>query len=340
MKSRRFKSGVIFAVLSAVVFTSPINAAPEQIAQAYLDQALELIRLHHRKASQSDWQVISANANSEIENAKVPQDTYPAIKHVLSVLNETHSFFVEPSAVPKGETGLVVERQNLKSKLLAPAWKLESGQFGVLTLPELITLGDQDGKKAIGYTSAVREGLTSMDKRGVCGWIIDLSQNGGGNMWPMLWGLDPLLGPSPFGKFLKNDGIDENWVRANGYIFPTSEKLQESPVSFTLKHSNAPVAVLIGPRTGSSGEMVAIAFKGRNDVRHFGSPTAGLTSANTTHKLSDGAYLVLTSAGVSDRLSREYSGPIIPDELVAFDNAKSAAKIWLKTKCRKATRDN
>ncbi|MEQ1539862.1 MAG: S41 family peptidase, partial [Sphingorhabdus sp.] len=218
---------------------------------------------------------------------------------------------------------------------LSPEWQLEDGRFGVLTLPALNTIGDQDGKKAIGYSSAVRDGLTTMDEADICGWIIDLRQNRGGNMWPMLRGLDPILGPSPFGMFLKKAGQKENWVRANGYIFPTSENLPETPVSFNLKHENAPLAVLVGPNTASSGEMVAIAFIGRKDVRHFGRPTAGLTSANTKHALIDGAYLVLTGAGVSDRLGREYTGAIIPDEQVDVDQAKSAAKLWLEEQCQK-----
>jgi carboxyl-terminal processing protease len=332
------KLSVFVFFISVFAVATPVGAAPEPGAKAYLDQALELIRLHHRKVATSDWQAITTNAQSEIANAKLPQDTYPVIRRVLTALNEPHSFFIEPSAVPAQKTGMAQKKRDAGPKLAAPEWKIEGGRFGVLALPELNTLGDQEGKKAMAYTSAVRDGLTTMDKKAICGWIVDLRQNGGGNMWPMLWGLDPLLGTSPFGIFLAVDGRKEYWVRAKGHIFPTSENLPETPPGFQVKQSDAPIAVLIGPHTGSSGEMVAIAFMGRKNVRHFGSPTAGFASANTTHQLSDGAYLALTGAGVSDRLGREYTGPIIPDEQVDSDKAESVAKHWLNTQCRKPSK--
>ncbi len=329
------KSHGVFAGISVLIFASPVDATPETEAKIYLDQVLELIRVNHRKVAKSDWPTISAKAHAEIDNAKVPKDTYPAIRHVLVALNEPHSFLIEPSAVPASNVGVAQKKQETGPVLLAPEWQIDSGRFGVLTLPGLNTLGDQEGKKGLEYTTAVRDGLTIMDRKAICGWIIDLRQNDGGNMWPMLWGLDPLLGTSPFGTFLPLDGSKVNWVRANGSIFPAPGNLPETPANFQLRNSNAPVAVLVGPKTASSGEMVAIAFVGRTDVRHFGSPTAGYTSANTTHPLSDGAYLILTGAGVSDRLGHEYSGPITPDEHVESDKAIPAAKKWLKTKCIK-----
>jgi carboxyl-terminal processing protease len=335
------KSNLLRGIICSLVmlgFPLPAHAEPAPAAKTYLDQALELIRLHHRKVAKSDWQTISANAQSEIANAKLPQETYPAIRRVLTALNEPHSFLIEPSAVPAQNSVQEQKKQDTGPKLAAPEWKLEDGRFGVLTLPELNTLGDLERKKAIAYESAVQDGLTTMDKKSICGWIVDLRQNSGGNMWPMLWGLDPLLGPSPFAAFLAMDGRKENWVRAKGHIFPTSENLPETPASFQLKHSVAPVAVLLGPNTASSGEMVAIAFIGRKDVRHFGNPTAGLTSGNTVHPLSDGAYLLLTGTGVVDRFGREYSGPIIPDEQTEDEKTMSVAKNWLKTKCQKGSK--
>jgi carboxyl-terminal processing protease len=324
--------GIIYS-LFMLGFPLPAHAEPAPAAKAYLDHALELIRVHHRKVAKSDWQTISANAQSEIANAKVPQETYPAIRRVLTALNEPHSSLIEPSAVPAQNSVQDQKKQDTGPKPLAPEWKIEGGRFGVVTLPELNSLGDLEGKKASAYASAVRDGLTTMDTKSICGWIIDLRQNGGGNMWPMLWGLDPLLGPSPFGAFLPADDKRQYWVRASGNIFPTPEKLEETPPAFSLKHSNAPVALLVGPQTASSGEMVAIAFVGRKNVRLFGSPTFGFASANRVWPLSDGAYLVLTESSVADREGREYSGPIVPDESVTSEKAEAVAKKWLKKRC-------
>lgn len=50
--------------------------------------------------------------------------------------------------------------------------------------------------------------------------------------------------------------------------------------------------------------------------------------------LSDGAFLVVTGATVRDRLGRDYSGPIAPDEPVGEAAAEAAAKASLGRECR------
>jgi carboxyl-terminal processing protease len=314
-------------------FAQPTIAAPTQEAQAYLNQAIDLIRKNHRKSAQADWPKITQNAQENIADAKKPADTYRAIRGILAALNEPHSFLIDPASA----SNLAGNGNNAQpiaaNKLKTPTWKLEARRFGVVTLPSLVMFGDGEWQKGLDYMNATRNGLIQMDKDKICGWVIDLRQNEGGNMWPMLWGLDPILGPSPFGAFVTPDGKTEKWVRAQDQIFPTSETLPETVPNFRLKHEKAPVAVLIGPSTASSGEMTAIAFIGRDNVRLFGNPSYGFSSANTTHQLSDGAFLLLTGASVTNRLGVEYAGPIIPDEQVADKDAMPVAMKWLKKRC-------
>jgi carboxyl-terminal processing protease len=327
---RIIKAIFLFTLLA---ITIPIRAQPTPEAQAYLDRALELIHANHRKVSLNDWPKITAEAQLEIANSKTAKDTYPAIRNALRKLNEPHSFFMEPSAAPQKIEGKGPVAEALQPASKMPSWDLEGKRFGVISLPGLNTYAPGGPQKGIEYTAMVRDGLITMDKSKLCGWIVDLRQNDGGNMWPMLWGLDPLLGTGPFGAFLGAGGRKETWVRANGSIFPTSETLPVTPPSFPIKQAGAPVAILIGPITASSGEMTAIAFLGRKNVRLFGASSAGFTSANRPHQLSDGAYLVLTEMGVQDRTGREYTGPMIPDENVGDAQAKSAAMKWLKQRC-------
>lgn len=303
----------------------PALAEPSAEAKAYLDQAIELIRANHRKSAQGDWPKINAEAQLRIADAKSTKDTYPAIRSILATLNEPHSFLIDPIEAASSQGNQQAKQPNVANKPPMPAWQIENRRFGVLTLPGLIMLGDSGWQKGQDYMNTARNGLIKMDKNKICGWVIDLRQNDGGNMWPMMWSVDPLLGPSPFGAFLPVKGKTEKWVRAQDQIFPTSETLPETVPNFRLKHETAPLAVLIGPGTGSSGEMMAIAFIGRKNVRVFGNPSYGFTSANKTYPLNDGAFLVLTETSVSDRSGKEYFGPIVPDERVSDENAKAAA---------------
>jgi carboxyl-terminal processing protease len=102
---------------------------------------------------------------------------------------------------------------------------------------------------------------------------------------------------------------------------------------FRLRQSAAPLAVLIGPNTASSGESVAIAFAGRAFTRSFGQRSAGYTSANLTTALSDGAVLGVPSAWGADRTGREYRAALTPDEAVPEGEELKAARDWLDDHC-------
>jgi carboxyl-terminal processing protease len=91
-----------------------------------------------------------------------------------------------------------------------------------------------------------------------CGWIVDLRENQGGNMWPMLAALRPFLGGEKLGNFESPSEKSPAWIAPRNVGSPD--------VDFT----SATVAVLIGPKTASSGEAVAVAFHGRSKTRLFG----------------------------------------------------------------------
>ena len=120
---------------------------------------------------------------------------------------------------------------------------------------------DQAAAKA--FATKAHEQLSATVGQAGCGWIVDLRENGGGNMWPMLAGLKPFLGDEPLGMFVSWETSSPPWKagQLGGVDPPTSLRALEQ----------AWVAVLTGPRTSSSGEAVTIAFKGRPD---FQAPTA------------------------------------------------------------------
>jgi C-terminal processing protease CtpA/Prc len=101
---------------------------------------------------------------------------------------------------------------------------------------------------------------------------------------------------------------------------------------------SANVAVLIGPGTASSGEAVTISFIGRPHTRTFGSPTAGLSTANATKTLPDGAMILLTVSVEADRTGKRYGHAIEPDEVIppapnatADDPQLERAIAWLES---------
>ncbi|HEY0796465.1 MAG TPA: S41 family peptidase, partial [Acidisarcina sp.] len=76
------------------------------------------------------------------------------------------------------------------------------------------------------------------------------------------------------------------------------------------------IAVLIDNWTGSSGEALAIAFRGRPQTRFFGEHTQGASTANEVFNLPDGAAMWLTIGVDADRTGKQYMNGIDPDEVI------------------------
>lgn len=323
----------VMALLSVSAIATPRDTDPV----AYLDNALDLLRARHINRADADWSSIEAAARAQIRNAKTTSDTYPAIRTVLAALGEKHSFLIElhrPTA--SGSTAGKQVGVTPPSRIPLPTGIPIRGHVGAIWLPSMNSLGDGGQAAATAYTEALRSALQALDGKAKCGWFVDLRQNGGGNMWPMLNGLDPLLGDAPFGHFVAGKSEPQPWVRTADGIAPSSNAASGMKLSFALKHGNAPVAILIGPQTSSSGEMVAIALLGRPNVRTFGTPSAGFSTANETHPLSDGATLAITVMTVRDRTGKDYRGPIVPDEEAKGQAAEIAAVEWLESRCAQA----
>jgi carboxyl-terminal processing protease len=85
-----------------------------------------------------------------------------------------------------------------------------------------------------------------------------------------------------------------------------------------------PVALLIDGDTLSSGEALAVAFRGRPNTRFFGQRTYGLASANRDFPLIDGARLQLTVALDADRNGKIYANGIFPDEEIEFQPMRNS----------------
>jgi carboxyl-terminal processing protease len=176
--------------------------------------------------------------------------------------------------------------------------------------------------------------------RGVTKWIIDLRKNAGGNCWPMLAGIGPLLGDGICGYFV--NGTERIPISyRNGAAFQGKHVLcRVSKEGYRTQRQPKSIVVLTGKRTISAGEIVALAFKGREQAYLLGEPTAGLTTANATYSLSDRSMLVLTVCREADYLGRICEGSILPDRIIRpasvgpvdEDTVKSAAVDWLQTR--------
>ena len=272
-------------------------------AQKYLETALDLIQAHAVNRARLNWPAIRRQALNTAATAVTASDTYPAIASVLAKLDVNgHSMFVPPEPGDTGTTPLPFAPSQLPSGRLLP------GRIGYVSLP-----GNREDFAAQYLAAGVAEMHRLQDGRPT-GWILDLRSDNGGDVWPMLGAIQPLLGSGPIGSFVAPPAPAEV-VR----VTPT-ELTDDGQVAIRMQAADqgsaggAPVVVLTGPETASSGEFAAVAFRGRPCTTSMGAATYGVPTANQEYPLSDGASLILTTALEADRTGRVYPDlPIQPE---------------------------
>jgi C-terminal processing protease CtpA/Prc len=290
------------------------SAAPLSAeASTYLEDALATVRKRAYYSSRVDWDRARPMARAIAGGAQTTAETYDAIRYVLRLLGDHHSHLIGPAEV---------REQRVST---ARDFKIAGATLGAIGYVGIPGYNGQDAARSQAFASAIEGRIAEGQAAHVCRWIVDLRDDIGGNMSPMLAGLHPLLGDATAGYFHNRSGEWIPWSASKG-----SSLARESSSDF--------VAVIAGHRTASAGEAVMLSFRGRPHTRSFGQPTAGQSTANQGISLPDGAALALTTGLMADRHRNLASGAIEPDERVKLpdlvkledDTAVAAATAWLQ----------
>ncbi len=336
---------------------SPTAITPD--AAAFLNSALDVLQQHDLGSASVDWPALRVEAFKRAGGAFNPIDTYPAIYWALVQLNDSSSHLRLPPGLYPDQIALLQEAEKDAKASAPPAAKPDAPPtpFAARSLPEghvdtvqgrtigyvvlpRCTAKDNDG--LLLYAADVRRILTGLSAQNPQAWIVDIRGNTGGNMWPMLTGIGPILGEGVVGSFASADGKipwfyqdGKTGTRNTAGLETVSLNLQDTPVRMT---APMPVAVLVDSSTASSAEAVAISFHGRAQTRFFGQQTAGKSTAVQPFQLPDGAEIYLTTAVDADRTGKVFPNGLTPDEVFpavsalpqqADDAVVNAAQAWL-----------
>ncbi|WP_312320456.1 S41 family peptidase [Stenotrophomonas sp.] len=277
------------------------TAARNTDAKENLDAFIAAVRARALYADRVPWQTFQPRIDAAA-NAAQSADNYPLYKEILRALGDRHSHMVLPH-----EAEFAIQRTRAAE---APRVERLGAGVGYVKVPGVRGVESQSSRE---LSAGIQHQLCAIGQD-VNGWVVDLRDNRGGSMWPMLAGLFPLLDDAPPGAFIDREGKVSPWK-----IRGTRE----------CDLSQAPVAVLMGPRTASSGEMTAIAFIDRPNTRFFGQASAGLATGNSSVFLPDGARIALTTTHAQDRSGRILE-QVKPDEAAEGEGALEAAARWLQ----------
>ena len=159
-----------------------------------------------------------------------------------------------------------------------------------------------------------------LDAKGV---IVDLRNNTGGNMYPMITAVSPLL---PDGDILKFKSRKRTAYIPLDYVV---QSCGLAPESIGKLPASTPIALLTNSMTGSSGEATLLCFRGLDNVKTFGGPSAGYASGNVTHQLADGYKFAITRSCDVARTGEVFcDDPVDPD--IATDTPLEDAIRWIQ----------
>jgi carboxyl-terminal processing protease len=156
------------------------SCSPAELA--YLDEALDIIQVNALNKDKVDWPSLRARLLGK--DIQTRPETYALIRATLLELQDDHSFFVTPDEVHSMNNAPSPEDQ-------WPQYDLIDGKYAEVVIPGFGSLNDDQNRK---YADEMQQNICQLDLKNPCGWIVDLRKNIGGNMWPMLAGLGPILG--------------------------------------------------------------------------------------------------------------------------------------------------
>ncbi|WP_157975862.1 S41 family peptidase [Lewinella sp. IMCC34191] len=304
----------------------PPQLAPPDTIRTYLDTFFDIVSENALGKEDIDWAILYERVVGFTVNARLTADIYPILQWALREINP-HSFLLDPATASRWSSGDPAQESDIRpdTSIVVSEGHWIDEDVAYLTVP-FINSGHEP---TLGYyASALQSVIRQLDRPGLKGWVVDLRENTGGNCWPMLAGVGPLLGEGICGYFIKpGDDLAEPWSYRAGTSYLDS--VARVSVEDEVKPVDTPkIAVLTGPNTTSSGEVVTVAFRGLANCRSFGQPTGGYSTSNGQFHLPDGAIINLTVSVYADRDKHLYGRAIPPD--VVSDRPLKNALEWLR----------
>jgi len=304
---------------------------PPNVPANILKEAFDIVQKNALYKTSVDWLVQKDKLNNNIRNSQLTMDdAHTKVRELLSDIGDGHSHLV--TFKNKQAQAITADSENRVQYPESYLVHQNRKKFGYIQVPSFQSSPHYTERE---FADDIAGRLELMDTENLSGWVVDLQKNHGGNMWPMLAGLAPLLNVPVAGYFRDGNAVDTPWTIGYSHVgIGESVVLDLGQPKATVQQADLPIAVLTSATTCSSGEAVVVAFRGLPNSRQFGEPTFGLSTANGGFGLSDGSVIWLTTSTFVDSTHREYGSRIFPDENTNQHRNKKAMELavdWMNS---------
>ncbi|GAA5099024.1 hypothetical protein GCM10023210_35880 [Chryseobacterium ginsengisoli] len=313
----------LFFILGLSVHFNAQKAKTSQDSiNVFYDQLFSNLKKAYLHRKSVEWKSVESETKENLKNYSNFKNSLNEIKVLFEKIGATHctvykdqNRYSVTTKIPPKESFSEQWKKKFDTK---PGFEVKviDGKYGYILMPK-ISFSDMSADNIHRVAQPLYDQIADIkSKNKLEGWIIDLRFNTGGNSEPMLLSLYDFLGSNEVWGSLDVDKKPAYKIKlSNGTYMYNSKKLSYiNPKGELL--DNAKVAVITGLLTASSGEITALAFKGRPNTVLIGEATLGYTTGNIQAKLPFGFEMALTTSYDSDR-NGVYYERIVPDIAVA-----------------------
>lgn len=278
---------------------APTDAMPLPLARALVDKTIALVEsrgLYPRK--QSDYALFKAALLADVDGHIQKVDRmvlYRDINGLLAMLDtgqHPHSFLIAPP--PPGPAPDIMPAPPAEPLDTSTFKLLDTGHGMVLRWVPPAVPGFMSEAYQAGYVKRFYEEPAARPEfMQACALVVDLSEQTGGNAWPPFIAMYPLFSDANKARWVDRDGKRTPFV-SRTRLASMAQPNAAGRTNPLARFATGPLAVVVGERTASAGEMLLVALLGEATVQTFGQTSFGQTTVNGVHPLPDGSTLVLS----------------------------------------------
>lgn len=226
----------LFFISPLVIYGQKDKNLPSPEVIKLKREIFKIIKNNSMFTDSLDWNKVAQEFDALKLNESDSTDTkiiFDFFTQKLRKAGDKHSFFIAKKSISK-----IMEAQ---APIPPQADYLGDG-IAWVKVPECLTF---DAVKDKAFANTIRSEIKRIDfGQKISGWIVDLRHNTGGNMWPMLAGLNALIEDGTVGYFVDpNSNKKQPWISQNG-------KLGSSTISnYKIENMKVKIAVLIDSMT-------------------------------------------------------------------------------------------
>ena len=280
----------IFGTLIILSLSLNLSAQKSKTAQdsikGFYDELFSTLKKNYLLKKTVNWPVVDAETRKNLIQYDNFEHSLKEITAVFDKVGATHcGVYYKQSKY--AATGKKIAKEDYsqqwqKKYATKPVFeaKVLNEKYGYILIPKILFF-DLSAANIHKIAQPLYDQIAALkSKNKLEGWIIDLRFNSGGNEAPMLLCLYDFLGDNELWGSLDVDKkqYSKSKLSRGKYLYNSETISYINPNGALLDQTK--VAVITGITTASSGEITALAFKGRPHTIFIGESTYGATTGN------------------------------------------------------------